>query len=173
MVPAGGEILHAADGRTGWQPPSHPRAIRSSVMAPESGDKTSNHRITTSDRILKLALGLAVILAGLAIAYSFVFTAFPQRVTFQWEFVDGRRVPISHITCPSPYEVLVHDAEPEGVVGGDLCMNPARGQVVQGIVFLLMATALGAFILSRELKLRPLPELPESVRELRRKEPHR
>lgn len=119
---------------------------------------------------MKHALGIGVLVVGLAIAYSLVFTSFPQRVSFQWEFEDGERIPITHIACPSPWSVMVNDAKPEGVVGGDLCVRPARGQIALGIVIAAVTIALGVWIMTREIRLRPLPELPESVRQLRRKD---
>lgn len=126
--------------------------------------------MTRSDRLMKNAFGIGVLVVGLAIAYSLVFTSFPQRVSFQWEFEDGERIPITHITCPSPWSVLVHDAKPEGVVGGDLCVKPARGQVALGTFIAALTLALGVWIMTREIRLRPLPDLPESVRQLRRKD---
>lgn len=139
-------------------------------MSPEHQKAAGTRPVTRSDRLMKHAFGVGVIFVGLAIAYSLVFTAFPQRVSFQWEFRDGERTPISHVTCPSPWSVLVHDGEPEGVVGGDICVRPARGQVSLGIFIAAVTFALGVWIMSRKIRLRPLPELPESVRQLRRRE---
>ena len=140
-------------------------------MGPES--ETSELRpMSRSDRWVKRAMGIGLLVAGLAFAYSLVFTPFPQRVSFQWEFENGERVPISHIVCPSPWSILVQDARPEGVVGGDLCVLPARGQVAQGAVTTVITVALAGWILTRDNRLRPLPELPESVRQLRRRSPH-
>jgi len=139
-------------------------------MSPEHRRAAGTRPVSRSDRLMKHALGIGVLVVGLAIAYSLVFTSFPQRVSFQWEFRDGERIPISHITCPSPWSVLVDDAKPEGVVGGDLCVKPARGQVVLGVVIAAVTIALGVWVMTREIRLRPLPELPESVRQLRRKD---
>lgn len=112
-----------------------------------------------------------MLLFGLAVAYSLVFTPFPQRVSFQWEFENGEMVPIRHITCPSPWSILVHDTKPDGVVSGDLCVLPSRGQMVQGAIITVLTLALTGWILTRDNRLRPLPELPEAIRQLRRSEP--
>lgn len=117
-------------------------------------------------------MGIGVLVVGLAIAYSLVFTPFPQRVSYQWEFENGEMVPITRITCPSPWSVLVAETKPQGVVSGDLCVRPSRGQVVQAVVTTILTLGLGGWILTRDNRLRPLPELPESIRQLRRKEPY-
>jgi len=112
-------------------------------------------------------VGVAVILITAALAYSLIFTAFPQRVTYQWEFENGERVPITHITCPSPWSVLYEDATPGGVVSGDLCVLPARGQVVQGVTTAVVGLVVGVWLLTRPTRRPgPLPELPDSVRAL-------
>jgi len=113
-------------------------------------------------------VGLVVILAGVALAYSLVFTEFDQRVAFQWEFVNGDRVPVTHITCPSPWSVLNDGTQPEGVVSGDLCIKPARGQLVQGVGVVLLTLALGSWVLTRDPRRKALPPLPPSVRALLR-----
>lgn len=120
-----------------------------------------------SDLLVSRIAGLGIILIGAALAYSLVFTTFEQRVTFQWEFVNGERTPITHITCPPPWSVLSEGARPQGVVSGDLCVKPARGQVVQAIGVAIAAVAIGAWVLTRDLRRKPLPPLPPSVRAMR------
>lgn len=139
-------------------------------MSPEHQKAAGTRPVSRSDRLMKHALGIGVLVIGLAIAFSLIFTSFPQRVSFQWEFSNGERIPISHITCPSPWSIMVHDAKPEGVVGGELCVKPARGQVALGIFIAAASLALAVWIMTREIRLRPLPELPESIRQLRRRE---
>ncbi len=119
---------------------------------------------TRSDLLVNRITGLGIILIGAALAYSLIFTTFEHRVTFQWEFVNGERTPITHITCPAPWSVLSEDARPEGVVSGDLCVKPARGQVVQGIGVAIAALAIGGWLFTRDLRRKPLPPLPPSVR---------
>lgn len=148
------------------------RGSYSGVPMGPASEPTESRPMSRSDRLVKRAMGIGVLVVGLAIAYSLVFTPFPQRVSFQWEFENGEMVPISRITCPSPWSVLAEEAKPDGVVSGDLCVRPARGQVIQGALTLLLTLGLGGWILTRDNRLRPLPELPESIRQLRRKEPH-
>jgi hypothetical protein len=105
--------------------------------------------------------------SGLSSPTPFIFTTFEQRVTFQWEFVNGERTPITHVTCPAPWSVLNEGARPQGVVTGDLCVKPARGQVVQGIGVAIAALAVGGWILTRDPRRKPLPPLPPSVRAMR------
>lgn len=135
-------------------------------------EKTSPRKrpVLRSDLFVNRVLGLGIIVIGAFIAYSLVFTSFQQRVMFQWEFENGERIPITHVTCPSPWSVLAEGAEPEAVVSGDLCVLPARGQVVQGAIVAVVALPLGLWVMTRKHRPRPLPELPESVRQLRRKE---
>lgn len=128
-----------------------------------------SERATRTDRRLKGVAGILILLIGGAIAYSMIFTGFDQRVTFQWEFENGERTPITHVACPSPWAVMAADAQPEGVVSGDLCVKPARGQLILGISTAVGALVLATWIFTRDTQRGPLPELPESVRALLRK----
>lgn len=128
---------------------------------------TDERRMSRSDLWLARIVGLGIILIGAAIAYSFIFTPFQQRVTFQWEFVNGERTPITHVTCPAPWSVLNEGARPQGVVTGDLCVKPARGQVVQGIGVVIAALAVGGWLFTRDPRRKPLPPLPPSVSAMR------
>jgi hypothetical protein len=122
---------------------------------------------TGSEDLTTRVVAVAVILLTSALAYSLIFTAFPQRVTYQWEFENGERVPITHVTCPSPWSVLYEDATPGGPVSGDLCVLPARGQVVQGVTAAAVGLVVGMWMLIRPTRRPgPLPELPDSVRAL-------
>ena len=113
----------------------------------------------------KNVIGMAVILFGALLVYSAVFTEFQHRVQFQWEVNnEGARVPITHITCPSPWLVITGDARPEGVVSGDLCVLPARGQVAQGAAVTVGSIALAAWVLTRDPRTKPMPTLPQSIR---------
>jgi hypothetical protein len=102
-----------------------------------------------------------------ALVFSLVFTSFEQRVQFQWELnEEGRRVPITHVTCPSPWSVVVDDSPLEGVVGGDLCVLPARGMMVQGAVSAFVALAVATWVFTRDTSHKPMPALPPNVRAL-------
>jgi hypothetical protein len=119
---------------------------------------------STGSRV-KHVIAIAVILIGAVLAYSVVFTEFQHRVQFQWEVNnEGARVPITHITCPSPWSVITGDARPEGVVSGDLCVLPARGQMAQGVVVALGSLALAVWMFTRDPGTKPMPTLPQSIR---------
>lgn len=110
-------------------------------------------------------IGVVVILIGAVLVYSVVFTEFQHRVEFQWEVNnESARVPITHITCPAPWSVITGDARPEGVVSGDLCVLPARGQVAQGVFIALGTLALALWVLTRNPHTNPMPPLPRSIR---------
>lgn len=123
------------------------------------------HRISPDLRMNHVG-GISILIIGAAIAYSLVFTSFEQRVEFQWELNEGRRVPITHVTCPSPWSVVRADAQPEGVVGGDLCVLPSRGMLVQGVVVAIIALALAIWVFTRDTRPKPMPTLPPTVRAL-------
>lgn len=114
---------------------------------------------------IKHVIGMAVILIGAVLVYSVVFTEFQHRVQFQWEVNnEGVRVPITHITCPPPWSVITADARPEGVVSGDLCVLPARGQAAQGVASALGSLALAVWVFTRDPRTKPMPTLPQSIR---------
>lgn len=124
-------------------------------------------RISPSDLRFNRVIGIVILLLGAALAYSLVFTPFDQRVQFQWELnEEGRRVPITHVTCPSPWSIVFDDARLQGVVAGDLCRLPSRGHIVQGTLAALAAIPLGIWVFTRNPKTKPLPPLPASVRVL-------
>ena len=128
---------------------------------------TEDRSTFRSDLLLARISGLGILIIGVVLAYSLVFTTFQQRVTYQWEFVNGERTPITHVTCPAPWSVLSEGARPQGVVTGDLCVKPARGQVVQGIGVAIAALAVGGWLFTRDPRRKPLPVLPPSVRAMR------
>lgn len=124
-------------------------------------------RLDPSDLRFTRVVGIVVLVLGIALAYSLVFTPFEQRVQFQWELnTEGKRVPITHVTCPSSWSIVVDDARLEGAVAGDLCLLPARGQMVQGALAAVTGMALGIWVFTRNPRTRPLPQLPPSVRAL-------
>ena len=125
------------------------------------------HRLQANGLRFNHFAGISIFLIGTVIAYLLVFTAFQQRVQFQWELnEEGRRVPLVHVTCPSPWSVLVEEAQPEGVVGGDMCVLPARGMLVQGVAVAVIALALGIWVFTRDTRPKPMPTLPPTVRAL-------
>lgn len=144
-------------------------ALRLEFWTPMPSNQPSRDELARMDRRVTRGIGILVMIVGVAIAYTSAFTPFEQRVTFQWEFEDGERVPVTHVTCPSPWSVLADDAEPQGVVSGDLCIKPARGQVVQAIGITVFAIVIGLWIFTRDPRRGALPPLPQSVRALLRK----
>ncbi|HEX6299863.1 MAG TPA: hypothetical protein VF148_05330 [Acidimicrobiia bacterium] len=135
-------------------------------MAQTQHGATRRPGMASTSPKLNYVIGVAVILIGALLVYSVVFTEFQHRVQFQWEVNnEGARVPITHITCPSPWSVITRDARPEGVVSGDLCVLPARGQVAQGVLIALGSLALALWALTRNPRTYPMPTLPQSIRE--------
>jgi len=124
-------------------------------------------RLDPSDLRFTRIVGIVTLILGIALAYTLVFAPFQQRVQFQWELnMEGVRVPITHVTCPSAWSIVVDDARLEGVVSGDLCLLAARGQIVQGALAAASGMALGIWVFTRKPRTRPLPQLPTSVRAL-------
>lgn len=126
---------------------------------------TRRKRVSSVDRRVNRVAGALIIVIGAALSYSLVFTEFQQRVQFQWEVNnEGGRVPITHVTCPSPWSVVVDGASLEGVVAGDLCVLPARGILAQGLGLAVLALGLGSWVFTRNPRVKPMPTLPPSVR---------
>lgn len=137
-------------------------------MAWNGLDPEETPPLSRSDLWMRRGIGIGVLLIGAALVYSLVFTQFDLRVQFQWEVTeDGERVPLTHITCPSPWSAVVEGAEPEGVVTGDLCVSPSRTLWVEGVIVAVMALAIGLFCLTWTDRPRPLEDIPWSVRRLR------
>lgn len=128
-------------------------------------DPKNQRRLSTSDIRVNRAIGILVLLGGAALVYSLAFTEFEQRVQFQWELnEEGERVPVPHIVCPSAWSVFVDDAQPEGIVTGDLCVLPARGNLIQAVMVGVVGLAIAAWIFTRTNRPGPLPLLPPSLK---------
>lgn len=115
------------------------------------------------DRRINRAIGIVVLLVGAIFIYSLVFSPFDQKVRFQWEVTpDGGRVPRTHITCPSPWAVLVHEAEPEMNTSEGLCVMPSRVLVVEGTIVAMISIIIATWLFTRKARPRPIHELPFS-----------
>lgn len=65
---------------------------------------------------------------------------------------------------------IVYDAKPKTWSEVTSVSSPRAAQVALGTLITALTLALGVWIMTKEIRLRPLPELPESVRQLRRKD---
>lgn len=108
---------------------------------------------------------MVVFLVGAAFVYSLAFTSYEQRVQFQWDVeADGSRSPMIHITCPSPWSVLVDGAEPDVPTADGFCVKESRSLAIEaGLVALASGVVVGWFV-SRRTRPGELPPLPESLR---------
>lgn len=95
--------------------------------------------------------------------YSLAFTPFDERVRFQWEVTsDGGRTPITHVTCPTPWAVLVHGAEPDVITTDGLCVMPSRTLVVESSIAGVVSLLIAVFFFTRTTRPGPIHELPVS-----------
>lgn len=137
-------------------------------MSPRS---TSRNRLPLPPRDLRFnrGVGLAVLLLGALFVYSLAFTSFDQKVQFQWDVeADGSRTPRTHITCPSPWSVLVDDAEPEVTTTPAFCVMPSWSLALEAAIVAFITVAGSAWFLTRTTRPGELPPLPDSVRNLNR-----
>ena len=112
-------------------------------------------------------IAVVVLIVGAAFVYTLAFTTFEQRVQFQWDVeADGGRTPMISITCPSPWSVLVNDAEPEVATAEGFCVKESRALAVEAGLVALVTLAVSAWFLTRTTRPGELPPLPESVRAL-------
>ena len=122
-----------------------------------------------SDAQFVRLLGIAVLLGGVLWAYSSALTPFNERVRFQYEVAeDGSKTLLHYVTCPSPWSLIVQDYEPSGVISAALCLPPARGHMTQAALVLLFVSPIGIWILTRNPRRKPLPDLPQELFELQR-----
>lgn len=141
-------------------------------MSPRS---TSRNRLPLPPGDLRFnrGIGLAALILGAIFVYSLAFTSFDQKVQFQWDVeADGSRTPRTHITCPSPWSVLVDDARPEVTTTPDFCVMPSRSLALEAGIVAVITLVVSAWFLSRTTRPGELPPLPESVRQLRQKDHH-
>lgn len=130
---------------------------------------TNRRPLTERDLRINRTIALVALLVGAAFVYSLAYTTFEQRVQFQWNVeADGSRSPMIYITCPSPWSVLVHDAEPEVATAPGFCVKESRALAVEAGLAALVTVAIVAWFLSRKTRPGALPPLPDSIRALNR-----
>lgn len=139
------------------------------VVMTRSSKYTNRRPLAERDLRINRTIALVVLLVGAVFVYSLAFTTFEQRVQFQWNVeADGSRTPMIYITCPSPWAVLVHDAEPEVATSPGFCVKESRALAVEAVLAALATIAIVAWFLSRKTRPGELPPLPESLRALNR-----
>lgn len=110
-----------------------------------------------SDLRFYRALGIVVLAIGAILVYSLAFSSFDERVRFQWNVTpDGGRTPMISVTCPSPWAVLVHDAEPEATTTEGLCVMPSRALAVEAAGVAVLALILAVWFFTRTKRPGPL-----------------
>ncbi len=130
---------------------------------------TNRRPLAERDLRINRTIALVVLAVGAAFVYSLAFTTFEQRVQFQWNVeADGSRSPMIYITCPSPWSVLVNEAEPEVATADGFCVKESRALAVEAGLVALATIAIVAWFLSRKTRPGELPPLPDSLRQLNR-----
>ncbi len=126
--------------------------------------KRENRRpLTPTDLWINRGIGAVVLIIGAVMVYSLVFSPFNERVRFQWEVTpDGGRTPVTHITCPSPWSVLMHDAEPDVITTDGLCVMPSRSLVVEGVIVAVISILIAGVFFTRTTRPGPIHDLPVS-----------
>lgn len=132
-------------------------------MALPQRSRDNRRRLEPADLRFNRGMGVVVLLVGAIFVYSLAFTPFDERVRFQWEVTpDGGRIPMTHITCPSPWAVLVHDAEPDVVTTEGLCVMPSRSLMIEGAIVAGISILIAAIFFTRTTRPAPIHELPFS-----------
>lgn len=109
--------------------------------------------------------GIVVLVVGAILTYSLAFSQFDQRVSRSTINEEGERIPVTHVTCPSPWAVAVRGAEPDVIAGESICPGPARTLLVEGAVVALFSLVIGIWGLTRA-RPTPVPELPPSLQRM-------
>jgi hypothetical protein len=100
-------------------------------------------------------------LIGVAFVWSLVFSSFDVSVRFQWTVTpDGGRTPMTHVTCPSPWSVLMNDAEPDVTTTEGLCIMPSRSLAVEGAIVAGITILIATWFFTRTTRPGPLHDLP-------------
>jgi hypothetical protein len=130
-------------------------------MALTQNPRNNRRRLEPADLRFNRTVGSVVVLIGAIFVWSLVFSSFDVKVRFQWSVTpDGGRVPITHITCPSPWSVLINGAEPEVTTADGFCVMPSRSLAIEGAIVTGATLLIGAFFFSRTTRPGPLPDLP-------------
>lgn len=133
------------------------------IEAMGSKINSNRRRLTAADLKINRMVGAAVLLVGALVTYSLAFTSFDERVRLQWNVEsDGSRTPMTHVTCPSPWDVLVNEAQPESAVmtATGLCDMPSRTLALEGAIVAVVAVVIGIAFFAHTTRPGPLPLLP-------------
>ncbi|HJS72507.1 MAG TPA: hypothetical protein VJ858_07255 [Acidimicrobiia bacterium] len=126
-----------------------------------SSKKPNRRRLASVDLRVNRMIGVTALLIGALLTYSLVFTSFDERVRFQWNVEsDGTKTPMTHITCPSPWDVLVNGAEPEVSTTEGLCVMPSRSLAVEGAIVAAVTSIIAVAFFAHTTRPGPLPPLP-------------
>lgn len=118
-------------------------------------------RLAPADLRFNRTIGAIALLIGAMFVWSLVFSSFDVSVRFQWVVTpDGGRTPLTHITCPSPWSVLVNDAEPQVTTTDGLCVMPSRSLAVEGALVAGVSAIVAAWFFSRTKQPAPIHDLP-------------
>ena len=126
--------------------------------------KRENRRpLSPTDLWINRGIGAVVLVIGAVMVYSLAFSSFNERVQFQWEVTpDGGRTPMTHITCPSPWSVLINDAEPDVITTDGFCVMPSRSLVVEGIIVAAISILIAGVFFTRTTHPGAIHDLPLS-----------
>lgn len=132
-------------------------------MALKRQKRENRRRLSPTDLWINRGIGAVALVIGALMVYSLVFTPFNEPVRFQWEVTpDGGRTPMTHITCPSPWSVLTHDAEPDVITADGFCVMPSRSLVVEGIIVAVVSILIAGVFFTRTTRPGPIHDLPVS-----------
>ncbi len=119
--------------------------------------------LTRTDLWINRGIGLVVLVIGAVMVYSLVFSSFNESVRFQWEVTpDGGRTPMTHITCPSPWSVLMNGAEPDVITTDGFCVMPSRSLLVEGAMVAIVSIVIAGVFFTRTTRPGPIHDLPLS-----------
>lgn len=69
---------------------------------------------------------------------------------------------MTHITCPSPWSVLAHDAEPDVITTDGFCVMPSRSLLVEGVIVTGVSILIAGVFFTRTTRPGPIHDLPLS-----------
>lgn len=125
--------------------------------------RDNRRRLEASDLRVNRGIGVVALLIGAIFVWSLVFSPFDERVRFQWNVTpDGGRTPMTHVTCPSPWAVLVHGAEPEIITTDGFCIMPSRALVAEGVIVGALSIVVASWFFTRTTRPGPIHPLPLS-----------
>lgn len=137
--------------------------VRLTLMALKRMKRENRRPLSPTDLWINRGIGAVVLVIGAVMVYSLVFSPFNESVRFQWEVTqDGGRTPMTHITCPAPWSVLVNDAEPDVITTDGFCVMPSRSLLVEGGIVALISILIASVFFTRTTRPGPIHDLPLS-----------